>query len=281
MIGPVISPVLAADGEEAADHDPKTGMWFPANDFYPRYIADPLRPQNALTLQWLPDTEVPDTFSGRFGLRLGGAFGIYRWHPPDEPNLGWQLTFEGGFAGQFDLHYSWDNTGWDGFYGLYLAWRPKPNLAFRVGTQHNSSHVGDEYWNRDRENHAPIHYTREEGVLGVAWNIDPKWTVYSELGYGNGHAGSSTPRIEVGVQYISPRHYWKNRASWFTALDVRSYEESDWRSRTTAQIGFMVPIGNRAAAHRFAIEAGTGRSVMGQFNELDETWLGIGWFYDF
>ena len=61
-----------------------------------------LRPQNALTLQWLSDTEIPETGAQRFGLRLGGSFGIRRWHPEGEPHKGWQLSFEGGFAGQFD-----------------------------------------------------------------------------------------------------------------------------------------------------------------------------------
>ena len=146
---------------------------------------------------------------------------------------------------------------------------------------HFASHVGDEYWNRDRENHAPIHYTREEAVLGVAWSFDPRWTMYGELGWGNGHSGTFTPRIQAGLQYIGERRHWKGRASWFTALDIRSYEESDWRARATAQAGFLIPVGNRAAAHRFALECGTGRSVMGQFNTLDESWIGIGWFYDF
>jgi hypothetical protein len=33
--------------------------------------------------------------------------------------------------------------------------------------------------------------------------------------------------------------------------------------------------------HRVVLEFGTGRSVMGQFLWEDETWLGIGWYYDF
>lgn len=255
------------------------GQWFPANDFYPRYIADPLRPQNALTLQYLIDTEIPDTTEGRLGVRLGGAFGIYRWYREGNPDLGWQLTFEGGFAGQFDLGYSWDNTGWDGFYGLYLAWKPKPTLGFRAGMQHNSTHVGDEYL--FRVGRPRVHYTREEGALGVSWSFRPRWTLHSELGVGNGHAGSVTVRVQAGFQYLSEQRFWKQRASWYAAADARTYEESDWRTRFTSQVGYWIPVGERSSVHRFAVEFGTGRTVMGQFNELDETWIGIGWFYDF
>lgn len=256
-----------------------TGEWFPDNDFYPRYIADPLRPQNALSLQYLFDTEIPDTNEGRMGIRLGGGFGIYRWYRDGNPDLGWQLTFEGGFAGQFDLGYSWDNTGWDGFYGLYLAWKPKPTLAFRAGAQHNSSHIGDEYMTR--VGRPRIHYTREEGVFGAAWDFRPRWTTYAELGVGNGIAGSITSRLEAGLQHVTAQRFWKGRASRFAALDVRTYEETDWSARLCLQAGYWIPRGDRGAVHRVVLEFGTGRSVMGQFLWEDETWLGIGWYYDF
>ena len=272
-------PIAGAQEEETAAPEPTVlGGWFPQSDFYPRYIADPLRPQNVLSLQWVADTEIPETGVGRFGLRLGGTLGIYRWSRPDRPGLGWQLNFEGGFAGQFDLEYSWDNTGWDGFYGLYLSRMLTPELGFRVGTQHDSSHVGDEYTLRTGRER--IHYTREEVIAGVAWTFRPRWTFYSELGWGNGLAGSMTFRLQSGLQYISDRKYWKGRASRYAAIDARTYEETDWSTRVTAQAGYWIPVGSRSSVHRVAVELGTGRSVMGQFLWEKETWLGIGWYYD-
>ncbi len=280
LLTALAQPAVAADDETTEDNQTKkTSRWFPANDFYPRYYADPLRPQNALTLQWLAHTEIPDTTASRFGLRLGGAFGIYRWHKEATPNLGWQLSFEGGFAGQFDIGYSWDSVGWDGFYGLILAWKPKENLGFRFGSQHDSSHIGDEY--SERTGQKRIHYTREEAVAGVSWEIMPRWVLYGELGYGNGYAGSLTATVQGGTQYISEQTYWKNRSSFFVAFNARSYEESDWRTRVTVQTGFLVPVGTRSSVYRVAIEAGLGRSVLGQFAHLDENWVAIGWYYDF
>ena len=270
----------------AADEDPtdtpekkkKVGVWFPPADFYPRYIADPIRPQNALSIQWIADTEIPETGAARFGLRLGGSLGITRLHPEGRPDIGWQLSFEGGFSGQFDIEYSWDNTGWDGFYGLYLSWMPTPNLGFRVGSQHNSSHIGDEY--SDRTGRKRIHYTREELALGVSWSFRPGWTTYAELGVGNGIAGSITSRLEAGLQFISKQKYWKGLASRYAAVDIRTYEETDWSTRFTAQVGYWIPVGTRSSVHRFALEFGTGRSVMGQFLWEKETYLSIGWYYD-
>jgi len=289
LIGPTILllfslsvPSAGAEEEEsieASQKKKKTKLWFPAGDFYPRYIADPLRPQNALTMQWLADTEIPDTGAYRFGLRLGGSFGIYRWHPEGQPDVGWQITFEGGFAGQFDIAYSWDSTGWDGFYGLYLNWMLSPDFGFRVGSQHDSSHIGDEYSERTGKNR--IHYTREEALFGVSWRFRPRVTAYAELGVGNGIAGSITSRLEAGVQFVSEKKYWKGRASHFAAVDFRTYEETDWSARLTIQAGYWIPSGNRSSVHRVAFEYGTGRSVMGQFLWEKETWFALGWYYDF
>ncbi len=177
------------------------------------------------------------------------------------------------------MKYSWDNTGWDGFYGLYLSWMLTPDLGFRVGSQHNSSHIGDEY--SERTGRKRIHYTREEAALGVSWSFRPRWTTYAELGVGNGIAGSITSRMEAGLQYISKQKYWNGSASRFAAIDIRTYEETDWSTRFTAQAGYWIPVGTRSSVHRLAIEFGTGRSVMGQFLWEKETWLGIGWYYEF
>lgn len=275
------SAAIAADQDDA-DADgkkKKVGVWFPANDFYPRYIADPLRSQNALSLQWLSDTEIPETGAQRFGLRLGGSFAIRRWHPEGEPHKGWQLSFEGGFAGQFDMTWSWDNTGWDGFYGLYLNRMITPNFGFRIGSQHDSSHIGDEY--SERTGRKRIRYTREEGIFGVSWKFRPHVTGYAEVGVGNGLAGSVTSRLQLGVQYVSEVKFWKGRASHFAAIDLRTFEETDWSTRLTAQAGYWIPVGDRSSVHRVAIEWGTGRSVMGQFLWEKETWFSIGWYYDF
>ena len=67
-------------------------------------------------------------------MGLGGSFSLFRAHPGDNPNRGLQLDFKGGFFGHFDIDNSLDNIGWDGIYGLTLAWRPTETLAFRAGT---------------------------------------------------------------------------------------------------------------------------------------------------
>lgn len=134
----------------------------PEAGFNPLYIADPIRSQSALMLIGVPSSDIRETGHARFSLRLGGQLRIVAFHPDGDPDRGWQLDLEGGFFGHFDLGYSLDNIGWDGLFGLLLDYEPRPDLAFRFGTLHDSAHVGDEY--AERTGRSRVGYTREEIV---------------------------------------------------------------------------------------------------------------------
>jgi hypothetical protein len=181
-------------------------MLMPPSNFYPEYIADPVRPQSAVKLIYFPDSEIPDVGVGRIGLHLGGRFGLVRWHPEDEPDRGVQLDFEAGFLSQVYL---------DGGYSYIL----------------------------------------EE--FQEAW------------------------RLQAGVQYLGVRRFWSERMTWYAALDLQSFQENQWQLRSTAQLGLILPTGRGTSRYRIAVEAGTGRSVMGEFFFRDETYIDIGWYFDF
>jgi hypothetical protein len=275
---------LAADVDAGNTAEQKeTGLrveWLPEAEFYPQYIADPLRPQSALKILYLADSEIPETGSSRFGLHLGGRFGLVRWHPDGQPDRGWQLDFEGGFFGQFDIGNSLDNIGWDGLFGLYLSWLPTADLGFRVGTKHDSAHVGDEY--AERTGRRRIGYTREELVAGVSWRPAEKWRIYVEGGYGYGLGDFQDPgRLQAGAEYFGARRFWKNHMSWYAAVDLQSFRENDWSVRSAIQLGLLLPTGRGTGRYRFALELVHGRSVMGEFSFRHETSIGVGWYFDF
>jgi Protein of unknown function (DUF1207) len=276
------SPTVDAGAEHVAVHEGsgRAIEWMPPADFYPQYIADPLRPQSALKILYMTDSEIPETGSSRFGLHLGGRFGLVRWHPEGQPDRGWQLDFEGGFFGQFDMANSLDNIGWDGLFGLYLSWLPSPDLGLRVGTKHDSAHVGDEY--SERTGRPRIGYTREELVAGVSWRPAPKWRIYAEGGFGYGLDEFQDPgRLQAGAEIFGARRFWKERMSWYAAVDLQSYQENDWSVRSAIQLGFMLPTGRGTSRYRLALELIHGRSVMGEFAFRDETSVGVGWYFDF
>ncbi len=251
----------------------------PPSGLYPHYMADPMRAQSALTVLGMISSDIPDTGGGRFGLRLGGRFAMLRYHPQDNPDVGWQLDLEGGFFGHFDAAHSLDNIGWDGVYGLLLSYRPGPRLAFRFGRLHDSAHIGDEY--AERTGRQRIGYTREELVLGVSWQAAPRWRVYGEAGYDPDPKEFQSPfRGQAGVEYSGTRRWYRGRLSWYAALDIRAFEENDWEPRTTAQIGFILPFSRGTGRYRFALEYCDGRSVLGEFFSHDESYVGVGWYFD-
>ncbi len=278
----MLSPAAGVGGEDVAQHERsgRTIEWMPVADFYPQYIADPLRPQSALKILYVVDSEIPETGSTRFGLHRGGRFGLVRWHPEGHPDRGWQLDFEGGFFAQFDIEQSLDNIGWDGLFGLYLSWLPSPDIGFRVGTKHDSAHVGDEY--SERTGRTRIGFTRQELIAGASWRPGSRWRIYAEGGFGFGLEEFQDPgRLQGGAEFFGARRFWKERMSWYAALDLQSFQENDWKIRSAIQMGFILPTGRGTSRYRFAVEVVHGRSVMGEFAFRDETSIGIGWYFDF
>jgi hypothetical protein len=262
--------------------DRRRRVWWlaPPADFYPQYIADPRRPQSALLLIHPLDTEIPESEGGRVGVRLGGRFALFRVHPEGSPDRGWQLDLEAGFSSHFDMENALDNIGWDGFYGLMLSWRPGPDLGFRVGTLHDSAHVGDEY--AERTGRRRIGYTREELVAGISWSFRDRWRSYAEIGhaYGDIDDFQARWRLQGGLEYIGRRHFWNNRMPWYAAADITAFEESDWQLTVAAQLGLILPTGRGTSRFRVALEFVDGRSVLGEFFFRDESYLALGLFFD-
>jgi hypothetical protein len=283
VTGLVVARPAGAEASTEAGGPPPGRYVFtalPVSDLYPGYVADPLRAQSAVILAAVPDSEIPDSGGSRFILRLGGNFPLFRVHPVDEPDKGIQLDFKGGFFGHFDIENSLDNIGWDGIFGLALTWKPTSALAVRVGTLHDSAHVGDEY--AEKTGRTRIDYTREECIAGVSWSASPRWSTYAVAGWGFGLEDFQEPlRLQLGIETYGERRFWNEKANWYVAADVGSYEEWDWDARLTMQTGIAIRTGQAGQRYRLAIEYVNGRSVLGEFSMHDESTLGLGWFFDF
>jgi hypothetical protein len=285
LCGAIAVSATAASGAEkdepSAPANVPSHLWavFPPDDFYPQYIADPLRPQSAMLLVGHLSSDIPESGDGRFLLRLGGRFPIARRSPAGEPDRGWQLDFEGGFFGQFDIDHSLDNIGWDGLFGLRLAYKGDGPFVFSVATRHDSAHVGDEY--AERTGRRRIGYTREELALGTTWAPSPHWQTYLEVGWGYGLDEFQDPlRIQLGFVYFGRSRLWKGRIPWYAALDTTVYQENDRQVRASAQLGLIFPTGRGTSRYRLALEMVTGRSILGEFSMHDESYLGLGWYFD-
>jgi hypothetical protein len=309
ILGTAVAYADEASDSGTANHTDT--MWLgPPTEFYPQYIADPRRAQFALVLTSYSNSEVPGTTKARSSIRFGGKLGLVRFHPVGNSEVGWQIDLEAGFFSQFSLvggfdkfhpvgnsEVGWqidleagffsqfslvggfDNYAWDGVQGLMASYKPMPQLGFRFGVLHDSAHLGDEYM--EETGRERINYTREEIVAGVSWQPNRQWRLYSEITSEYETRGVARgERFQIGAEYFSPTRMWHGRLIPYTAADFNFFSERDWASAITAQIGLMMPTRQGSSRYRVAFEFSHGRSPMGEFSFFDETYVGLGLYYD-
>ncbi len=252
---------------------------FPIDDLYVESLAGPHRRGFGVAYLRLAETDVAEVGERFFGLRLGGRFGILRVHPAGRPDRGWQIGIETGFYGQFDVDNSYDNLGWDGFYGLTLTKALGERWAGKVGILHTSSHVGDEY--AERTGRLRIGYTREELVVGVSRAIRQRWRARLEAGWGYDLRNEELQRAErlrSSVEHLAPGTLWGGRIGWYAAVDASAVAERDWRLDWALDLGLLLSPYPRQ--WRLGLQFYDGRTPLGEFFERDQRFLTLGLWLD-
>lgn len=251
--------------------------WFPEQQIYPVNLADPRRIQFSAKNLYFSETSIDQTSDRRFDLKLGGRLGLL-WHDAglNNPQLGWLLSLDVGYHGQFDVESSQDNIGWDGIYALMLSYRPNSQMAFKFGSYHISSHVGDEYI--ERTGRARINYTREEWQAGMNLSLSESLQWYAEVGRAHDIRNLQLQepwRWQTGIQYSPQRaKAWQ----WYAAMDIGASEERDWQRDITLQFGWQIPTETRI--WRIGLEAYDGKAQLGEFFQDDEKYIGLGLWLD-
>jgi hypothetical protein len=259
----------------------RRGVFSPGSDIYPRYIADPLRPMISLKRVWITRNEIFATGDIQYIFRLGGRYGFLRVHPNGNRDRGFQLDLGGAFMGIFDSENSLDNIGWDGLYEVLISWGNGEGFAVQGGIKHTSSHVGDEY--AERTGRSRINYTREEYMLGLSRELFEHWRMYGEAGYAydlRNEALQDDWRVQGGLEVEDDSRFFSGNGGYYAAVNVTSYEESDWKLDTTVQAGLVFPIERLARNYRIGLEYRRGRSLVGEFFQFRETSIGIGLWMD-
>lgn len=249
---------------------------FPEQQIYPVNVADPRRIQFAAKVLYFDHTTIEQTSERRFDLKLGGRLGLLHFPRGKDDRLGWLLSLDAGFHGQFDVKSSQDNIGWDGIYALMLSYRPDPRVAFKIGAYHISSHIGDEYI--ERTGRTRINYTREELQAGMNLSLGDNLQWYVEVGraYDQRNKQVQKPwRVQSGVQYRPGKSH---QSQWYAGLDIGASEERDWQQDVTFQVGWLIPTQTRT--WRVGLEAYEGKAQLGEFFQDDERYLGLGLWLD-
>lgn len=265
--------------ENHTDEKQKTSsVFFPQDNLYPDYIANPIRSTFSAQTMFFEKTSIANTSRRRFDLKLGGRLGIFRRQSLTNKHKAWQLTLEGGFHGQFDADKSEDNIGWDGIYSISIDVRSSDALAYRLGVHHLSSHIGDEL--AERTGRKRINYTRQETRAGLTWLFASHWQSYAEIGWGHDLRNKTLQRpwrTELGIQYEKPRYFFE-QLGWYMALDLSSYEENKWDINTSLQMGIVSV--HKKRRWRLGLEYYDGRSQIGEFFQDSEKYIGLGIWVD-
>ncbi len=227
------------------------------------------------------ESEIPDSGKDRFIIRMGGRLGLFRLFPAAHPDSGFQLNIEGAFLGMFDRSNSLDNMGWDGIYGLNIAWANGRGLALRFGFDHDSSHLGDEFI--ERTGRERLNYTRQEYLLGISQLLPAGLRVYGEGGYAfdlRNEAIQDLWRLQGGLEFEDQTRFFHGHAGYYAALNLTAYQEEDWEPDITVQTGLVMALPDSSRTYRLGVEYRDGRSVLGEFFQYDETYIAWGFWID-
>jgi len=269
--------------ETGSNHIPVLGAmeldFSPVDLLHPLHVADPYRPDMRFVATQSFGEPIDGAGDLRWGTRIGGRYGFFRFHPTDDPDVGAQIDIAIGFLAQFDLENQLDNIGWDGVYSFQLSWALANGLAGRAGTSHDSSHIGDEFGGDEYR----INYTREEYILSLSWGPGERWWVYTEGGYAY-YMGCPTLQLPWRAQYgavlESRQRLLGNRVGVYVATDASHFEEDEWALNYTVQSGLLYPVPELGRAYRLGLEYYDGRAPIGEFFTIRERYLSAGVWFD-
>ncbi len=250
----------------------ETRGWLPRAALFDPLIADPRWPRFSASLQFYQGDEELGTVGAP---TFGAAIPLYGWRGL---GIDWQAGLQAGVFSIFDLNAdSSDLINSDFFVGLPISTRYGP-LSAQVRVFHQSSHLGDEFLLRKPEPVDRINLSYEGADLRLSvkpWN-------WLRLYAGGGGIFRSEPdldpwMVQGGVEVTSPDPIYSNLLYPIVALDVQSFEESDWGVNYSARAGVEFRSGWLATRRlQLVMEYFNGRSPNGQFYDRDIEYFGPG-----
>jgi hypothetical protein len=250
---------------------------FPVGDVFRPLVADPTEPRLFLSVLGL---EAPAARYTVAAIGAGTNFGFYRW-PGERAGEGWQVGMFGSIFSQFDLGSASDDlVNTDFRVGVPLSYR-RGDFSARARVWHQSSHLGDELI---LSGAAPNRVGLSVEVLDflAAWDFGG-WRPYA----GGSYLLHGTPQglkkagLQAGLDYVGSRPVLAG-ARLVGGLDVKAFEETDWKSGVSAKIGleFGRPRPERRGI-TLLLEAYNGPAPFGQFYRDDITYYGLSAQFDY
>lgn len=299
---------------------PAASRWsfLPKKPIFPAPLADQNFPRFSLlfplyTLEQIDTLEDGQVPSLREFLEFGGVQSLIRYTPNVLKTCEIELSVGAGVITLFDsFEDNLNNFGWEGSGFLTVNVALSPQLVFRFGFHHLSSHVGDEYLAYYDVLHLPVtasediatgrtysmNYVRDSLMGGLSLQLSQIGRVYAELRYSMWmlrymFCYNAFPwQANIGLEFQWPvpdQHSHR----WYIAAHVSGYQESSWFPSSSIQFGRIFSPPNTSKRARIGMELFHGRAQIAVFNHTHaseptawdqlqiEQYVAIGIWYDF
>jgi hypothetical protein len=212
---------------------------------------------------------------------LGGTLPVVQGELPGEGR--WDLAIQGSVFSIFDLDTSsLDLVNSDFFVALPISTRWGP-FSLMVRPYHQSSHLGDEFLLRDRNERIDVSVEAADALISIdLWD-------WGRIYGGGGYFFNTKPSdieektIQAGIELKSPFAFFDGRMRPFAALDVQRAEENDYRSDYSTRLGIQLENPRLLRGRRMQIygEYYKGFSPNGQFFNRQIEYFGGGFQFFF
>ncbi len=262
--------------------DTTESVAFPRTKLFAPLVADPKHPRFFASYLSVDSDEMGHFTLGSVGY--GEDIQFYRGGPVGPFNH-WQVGLSGGLFSQFNIDRSSDDLiNTDFRVGFPFTFRANP-YSMRIKIYHQSSHLGDEFLLRQLEQVENIEELKNvkddlayESVEVLLSYKKGSWRVY----FGGEHLVHTDPssldklRVQGGFEFERATRFMKS-IHWIGALDVKSFEETDWEESYSGVVGIEFGLFTpRERNVRILLESFDGPSPWGQFFTEKIQYLGLG-----
>ena len=238
------------------------------------YLAGPHEPRISMVIfrnsddEWFWDAVI----GGRVGLLRYGTSGSNR-------PQGWQWDLEGAVMTRLDLQNSEDVESMDYRFGTDITAAEGP-WGMRLGYYHISSHVGDEYIERNPL-FERINYVTESFVIALSYSPTASTRYYGEFANSfRTSGGARRYQYQTGFEY-TPIAKVPSRGAPYAAINVHLREAVDYDAATTLQVGWGWQGQSSGRRLRVGLQYGQGPTSQYEFFQRREEYLGCGVWFDY
>jgi hypothetical protein len=213
-------------------------------------------------------------------VTLGGRASLVRFGSDAAGRpMGAELQIEGAAFPRLNLDENWDLDATDFRFGLPLVYG-REQWEAKFSYYHLSSHMGDEFAEREMAIGERINFSRDSLVAALAFRPLPAWRWYAEAGWAFYYDGGSEPwEFQVGVDVAEPGPTGAAGAPFF-AVNGHLREEHNFGGNLVVQAGWLWR-GQGTRTTRLGIHYYNGKSNQFEFFDNFEQQLGGGVWYEY